>query len=91
MNMFTVLFFFFFFFSFFSLLFNMSRGYWKSFTDGIQRILLFTPDEEVIYRVRSANTFTLPLLEASVSLKAVGLSLVDNHRKQELAYISVLP
>ena len=67
------------------------RGYWKSFTDGIQRVLLFTPDEEVIYRIRSANTFSLPKVEVSLSLKAVGLSLVDNKRKQELAYISVQP
>jgi len=78
--------------SLFSLpLFYLSRGYWKSFTDGIQRVLLFTPDDDVVYRIRSANSFSLPKLEASISLKGVGVSLVDNVRKQELAYISVLP
>lgn len=74
------------FFFFFSV-----RGYWKSFIDGIQRVLLFTPDEGVLMGIRSANSFSIPKFEASLSLRAIGLSLVDNRRKQELSYISVQP
>ena len=70
---------------------SFSRGYWKSFIDGIQRILLFTPDESIIMAIRAANSFSIPKFEASLSLKAIGLSLVDNRRKLELAYVSFSP
>lgn len=59
--------------------------------DGLQRVLLFTPDEGILMRIQAANSFSIPIFEASLSLKAIGLSLVDNDRKRELAYVSVSP
>lgn len=67
------------------------RGYWKSFIDGLQRVLIFTPDEEVLSRIKAANSFSVPLFEAALTLKAIGLSMVDNLRKKEVAYISISP
>ena len=67
------------------------RGYWKSFVDGLQRVLIFTPDETVLMKIQAANSFSIPLFEASLTFKAIGLSLVDNDRKRELAYVSVSP
>jgi hypothetical protein len=54
-------------------------------------VLVFTPDEEVLLRIKAANSFSVPLFEASLTLKAIGLSLVDNLRKKEVVYISISP
>ena len=67
------------------------RGYWKSFTDGLQRVLLFTPDETVLLKIKAANSFSVPLFQASLTFKAIGLSLVDNIRKKEVVYVSISP
>ncbi len=66
-----------------------TRGYWKSFIDGIQRVVIFTPDEGVIDRIKAANSYSQPLLDVCLSLEFVGVSLVDNRKKRELAYISL--
>ena len=67
----------------------VKRGYWKSFIDGLQRVVIFTCDEGVIDRIKAENSYSLPLFEVSLALKALGLSLVDNVRKRELAYIAL--
>ena len=59
--------------------------------DGLQRVLIFTPDEGVLMKIHAANSFSLPLFEAALNFRAIGLSLVDNDRKRELAYVSVSP
>ncbi len=66
-----------------------SKGYWKSFIDGIQRVVIFTPDEGIIDRIKAANSYSQPLIDVSLSLQFVGVSLVDNQKKRELAYISL--
>lgn len=66
-----------------------SRGYWKSFIDGIQRVVIFTLDGGVIDRIKAANSYSKPLFDVSLSLEFVGVSLVDNRRMRELAYISL--
>lgn len=68
---------------------HSSRAYWKSFINGIQRVVLFTPFIETIDRIKAVASFTRPQLEVSLALKTVGLSLVDNYNKRELAYIAV--
>ena len=67
----------------------LERGYWMSFIDGLQRVLIFTPDEGVIQHIKAVNSYSVPLFEVSLSLRAVGVSLVDNDKKRELAYIAV--
>ena len=67
----------------------MYRGYWKSFVDGLQRVLIFTPEVGVIDRIKAANSYSVPLFEASLAIKNVGVSLVDNIRKRELAYVAI--
>ena len=65
------------------------RGYWKSFVDGLQRVLIFTPDEGVIDRIKAENSYSFPLFEASLAIRNIGISLVDNYKKRELAYIAI--
>ena len=69
---------------------SSNRGYWKAFINGLQRVLLFTPNEDVISRIRASGAYCDPLFEASLTLKGVGLSLVDNQKKRELAYIAII-
>ena len=52
-------------------------------------MVLFTPHKETIDRVKASATYSQPQLELSLALRAVGLSLVDNRNKRELAYIAV--
>lgn len=66
------------------------RGYWKSFIDGLQRVLVFTMDEDTIDRIVAADTISQNNLEVSLRLKSVGISLVDNKRKREVAYIGIM-
>ena len=62
-------------------------GYWVSFTDNLQRVLLFTPFKEVAERALRGSEPARPHLSVSLSLQAVGLSLVDDEKGQEVAYI----
>ena len=65
------------------------RGHWKSFIDNLQRTLLFTEDDSILDRIKAADYFSQNLIEVSLSLRSVGLSLVDNKRKREVAYIGI--
>ena len=69
---------------------NARKGYLRSFTIGLQRVLLFTDDSVVNERIKEEASYSLPILEASLSLKAVGLSLVDDTLKRELAYVALM-
>ena len=53
------------------------RAHWKKFINGLQRTLIFTPDVGVIDQIQAGNSYSVPQLEVSLSLRAVGLSLVD--------------
>lgn len=53
-------------------------------------MLLFTDDCKVDERIKMEASYSLPILAASVTLKAVGLSLVDDTQKRELAYIALM-
>eukprot|EP00731_Ephydatia_muelleri_P033896 Em0041g9a len=66
------------------------KGYVRSFYIGLQRVLLFTDDCKVDERIKMEASYSLPILAASVTLKAVGLSLVDDTQKRELAYIALM-
>ena len=68
---------------------SASRAYWKSFISGIQRVVLFTPFLETVDRIKVVGSYSRPQVEVLLGLSAVGLSLVDNSKKRELAYIAI--
>jgi hypothetical protein len=63
-------------------------GYWVSFTYKLQRILLFTTDLSVVKSVSSVSLHN-PTLRASLSLLAIGVSLVNSMKGQEIAYVGL--
>ena len=65
------------------------RGHWKSFIDGLQRVLVFTMDQDVLDRIVAADSVSQNNIDVSLTLKSVGLSLVDNKRKREVAFIGI--
>ena len=65
------------------------KGYWVSFTDDLQRVLLFTSDRAVVDRILSIDKLHDHSLSVSLSLKAVGLSLVNDRKGLEIAYIGL--
>ena len=67
----------------------ITRGHWKSFIHELQRFVVFTNKEDVIDRINAADSVTQNFIEISLSLRSVGLSVVDNHRKREIAYLGV--
>ena len=66
------------------------KGHWRSFIDGLQRVLLFAKDSSIINRITSNEKFSQDIVQVSLTLKSVGLSLVDNTKKQEVAYIGIM-
>lgn len=65
------------------------RGTWKSFTDNLQRTILFTDNTDILDRIKSADSISRNIFEVSLSIKSIGLSLVDNKAKREVAYIGI--
>lgn len=63
--------------------------HWVSFLDGRQRVLLFTEDVAVIAKARQAEEMEQIQQEISVSLHNLGLSLINNRNKKEIAYVGI--
>ncbi|XP_039196017.1 vacuolar protein sorting-associated protein 13C isoform X5 [Crotalus tigris] len=63
--------------------------HWVSFLDGRQRVLLFTEDVALVSKARQAEEMEQPDQEISIALQGLGLSLVNNKRKQEISYIGI--
>lgn len=57
--------------------------------DGLQRVVLFTTSVDLRKRVVKGSEKELPHTELSLSLIGTGLSLVDDVRGQEVAYIGI--
>lgn len=68
---------------------GLSQVHWVSFLDGRQRVLLFTEDVAVVTKARQAEDLEQFQQEVKVSLQNLGLSLVNNSRCQEIAYIGI--
>ncbi|CAK6982133.1 vacuolar protein sorting-associated protein 13C isoform X1 [Scomber scombrus] len=68
---------------------SMSQVHWVSFLDGRQRVLLFTEDVAVVTKARQAEELEQFQQEVKVSLQNLGLSLVNNSNRQEVAYIGI--
>ncbi|XP_064396100.1 intermembrane lipid transfer protein VPS13C-like isoform X3 [Halichondria panicea] len=67
-------------------------GYWVSFLDGLQRVILFTTSHEVWSHVMGGQKTERASTELfSLSLREVGLSLVNDERGLEVAYIGIRP
>uniref|UniRef100_A0A8D8LZY6 Vacuolar protein sorting-associated protein 13C n=2 Tax=Cacopsylla melanoneura TaxID=428564 RepID=A0A8D8LZY6_9HEMI len=63
--------------------------YWTCFLDGIQRVLLFTEDEDLVMDVRASGNYELFDQEITLSMHRIGVSLVDNYKGFELLYLSI--
>ncbi|XP_067454112.1 intermembrane lipid transfer protein VPS13C isoform X1 [Thunnus thynnus] len=68
---------------------SLSQVHWVSFLDGRQRVLLFTEDVAVVTKARQAEELEQFQQEVKVSLQNLGLSLVNNANRQEIAYIGI--
>ncbi|XP_061592670.1 intermembrane lipid transfer protein VPS13C isoform X5 [Cololabis saira] len=68
---------------------NKSQVHWVSFLDGRQRVLLFSEDAGVVTKARQAEELEQFQQEVKVSLQNLGLSLVNNRNRQEIAYIGI--
>ncbi|KAJ7994515.1 hypothetical protein DPEC_G00250280 [Dallia pectoralis] len=68
---------------------GLSEVHWVSFLDGRQRVLLFTEDVAVVTKARQAEELEQFQQEVNVSLQNLGLSLINNDNRQEIAYIGI--
>uniref|UniRef100_A0A3P8UW48 Vacuolar protein sorting-associated protein 13 VPS13 adaptor binding domain-containing protein n=1 Tax=Cynoglossus semilaevis TaxID=244447 RepID=A0A3P8UW48_CYNSE len=68
---------------------NLSQIHWVSFLDGRQRVVLFTEDLGVVTKARQAEELEQFEQEVKLSLQNLGLSLVNNNSRQEIAYIGI--
>ena len=66
-----------------------SARYWVSFQDGLQRTVLFTKRREIVSRVLMGNKIEQPSIDFTLSLVAVGISLVDDIKGIEIGYIGI--
>ncbi len=64
-------------------------GYWVSFRDGLQRVVLFTTDKTLRQHILEGNKLERPQVNLTVSLKSVGVSLVNDLLGLEIAYIGI--
>ncbi len=62
-----------------------------SFLDGLQRVVLFTTSHTVWCHVMGGQKSERANLEVILSLSEVGLSLVNDERGIEVAYIGIRP
>lgn len=63
---------------------------WVSFLDGRQRVLLISEDLEITQAALQTNELTKPKLEVEMSLKGMGLSIVNDEIQQDLIYMSIV-
>ncbi|XP_055363331.1 intermembrane lipid transfer protein VPS13C isoform X2 [Betta splendens] len=68
---------------------NLSEVHWVCFLDGRQRVLLFTEDVGVVTKARQAEELEQFQQEVKVSLQNLGLSLINNNSRQEIAYVGI--
>ncbi|XP_030829188.1 vacuolar protein sorting-associated protein 13C isoform X3 [Strongylocentrotus purpuratus] len=69
---------------------NNKLLYWVSFLNGTGRVILFTEDLAIATKAQQAAELEQPDLELVVSLPGIGLSLVNNISRTEVAYIGLI-
>ena len=60
-----------------------------SFQDGLQRTVLFTASREIVSRVLMGNKIEQPSIDFTLSLVAVGISLIHDMKGIEIGYIGI--
>ena len=69
---------------------NTEKSYcWISFLDGLQRVLLFTEDEELARYLQAARETDQVQAEYIIMFHGLGLSLVDGDKGQEILYTRI--
>ncbi|KAM4592302.1 intermembrane lipid transfer protein VPS13C isoform 6-T6 [Odontesthes bonariensis] len=68
---------------------SKSQVHWVSFLDGRQRMVLFTEDTGMVTKARQAEDLEQIQQEVKVSLQNLGLSLINNSSRQEIAYVGI--
>lgn len=63
--------------------------YLVSFFEGLQRIILFTEDLKVFKATYESEKAEIAEQEIVLALQDVGISLVNNYTKEEVAYIGI--
>jgi vacuolar protein sorting-associated protein 13A/C len=63
--------------------------WWVSFLDGMQRVLLFTPDMTIARDAQTAGELEPLDKEITVSIHGLGLSLVNNLTRVEVMYLGI--
>lgn len=64
-------------------------GYWISFRDGLQRVVLFTTNKLLSQHILGGNKLERAKMDVSLSIKSVGVSLVNDMLGLEIAYIGI--
>ncbi|XP_063230011.1 intermembrane lipid transfer protein Vps13 isoform X2 [Bacillus rossius redtenbacheri] len=64
-------------------------AFWVSFLDGLQRVLLFTPEIAIAHNAQLAGEFEATAQELTVCVHGMGLSVVNNLVRTELLYIGI--
>uniref|UniRef100_A0A158Q918 VP13A protein n=1 Tax=Elaeophora elaphi TaxID=1147741 RepID=A0A158Q918_9BILA len=68
---------------------DSARYYWVSFLNGRQRVYLFTDNLAVMTTAHEAYEIELPTLSVEISLQGIGISIVDNFKTEEIAYMCI--
>ncbi|KAG5677846.1 hypothetical protein PVAND_007566 [Polypedilum vanderplanki] len=68
---------------------QLETVYWVSFLNGTQRVLLFTKNQSLAENTQSSSRLDQVTREIEVSLRGLGLSLVNNVKGIELMYIGI--
>ncbi|XP_067255653.1 intermembrane lipid transfer protein VPS13C isoform X2 [Chanodichthys erythropterus] len=68
---------------------SLVQIHWVSFLDGRQRVLIFTEDVGIVTKARQAEELEQFQQEVSISLQNLGLSLINNDIRQEIAYVGI--
>ncbi|MCJ8738024.1 hypothetical protein PDJAM_G00030860 [Pangasius djambal] len=68
---------------------SLTQVHWVSFLDGRQRILLFTEDVAVVTKASQAEELEQFQQEMSISVQNLGLSLINNDNRHEIAYMGI--
>ncbi|XP_077994048.1 intermembrane lipid transfer protein VPS13A-like isoform X3 [Glandiceps talaboti] len=65
------------------------KCYWVSFLDGMQRTLMFTEDLAMAVIAQQAGELEQADMDLNLSLQGIGLSLVNNLTRSEIAYMGI--
>ncbi|ELU14385.1 hypothetical protein CAPTEDRAFT_224867 [Capitella teleta] len=66
-----------------------TKLYWVSFLDGLQRVLMFTEDIVLATMAQQAGELERVEQEIILSLQGIGMSLVNNELRKEIAYLGI--